>query len=189
METSILLHDNAVSNADTLSTHSIVISSYRETYIEREKEESSNDRNDRAIRVAARWDVSKLTGMVTNYLSLPKQITNLHLMFCVSLLQTYYIICWRCSSYTCTVPLVLGGRRAFYWVIPWMLKCLTEILKCKKQTNKQNQNWNKMPFSFSAYSPPSLSRKEKCKTKKNKNHAKRRIDFVVTYSMLLYMYM
>ena len=29
--------------------------SHRETYIERRKEESSNDRNDRAIRVAARW--------------------------------------------------------------------------------------------------------------------------------------
>ena len=28
---------------------------YRETYIEREKEESSNDRNDRAIRVACRF--------------------------------------------------------------------------------------------------------------------------------------
>ena len=86
-------------------------------------------------------------------------------MFCVSLLQTYYIVRWCCSSHTCTVPLVLGGRRAFYWVIPWMLKCLTEILKCKKQTNKQNQNWNKMPFSFFAYSPSSLPRKEKCKNK------------------------
>ena len=30
---------------------------YRETYIERRKEESSNDRNDRAIRAAARWVV------------------------------------------------------------------------------------------------------------------------------------
>jgi len=32
--------------------------SCRETYIERRKEESSNDRNDRAIRVAARWEMA-----------------------------------------------------------------------------------------------------------------------------------
>lgn len=30
---------------------------YRETYIERRKDESANDRNDRAIRTAARWVV------------------------------------------------------------------------------------------------------------------------------------
>lgn len=33
----------------------IIIIFYRETFIEREPGESANDRNDRAIRVAAQW--------------------------------------------------------------------------------------------------------------------------------------
>ena len=41
---------------------------YRETYVERRKEESSNDRNDRAIRTAARWVVQQLAEKESFYL-------------------------------------------------------------------------------------------------------------------------
>lgn len=39
---------------------------YRETYIERRKDESANDRNDRAIRTAARWVVRSYCNKLTS---------------------------------------------------------------------------------------------------------------------------
>ena len=60
----------------------------RDTYVEREKEESSNDRNDRAIRSAAKWYSTHLqmTGvqvlLLTNDMDNKRLATNEGLLAC-----------------------------------------------------------------------------------------------------------
>jgi hypothetical protein len=47
---------------NALLTHNFFFFLYRETFIEKLKDESPNDRNDRAIRVAVKWYADHLKG-------------------------------------------------------------------------------------------------------------------------------